>query len=69
MFWDAKSGDIDIKRNAQYIIERVLDFGRDNEVRWLWRTYSKPLLKKVVSRSHSLRPRTKALWKLILRKS
>ena len=68
LFWDTDPAGIDIKKNAPYIIERVLDFGRDSEVRWLWKTYSKPLLRKVVNRSRSLRPRTKALWKLILKK-
>lgn len=67
LFWDTNPKKIDVKKNAQYIIERVLDFGRDNEVRWLWKTYNKTLLRKTVSRSRSLRPRTKTLWTLLLK--
>jgi hypothetical protein len=66
LFWDTDPETIDTEKHAQYIIERVLDFGHDDEVRWLWHTYSKSQLKKVVSRSRSLRPRTKALWTLLL---
>lgn len=67
LFWDTNPKKIDVKKNAPYIIERVLDFGRDNEVRWIWKTYDKTLLRKTVSRSRSLRPRTKTLWTLLLK--
>lgn len=67
LFWDTNPKNIDVKKNAQYIIERVLDFGRDSEVRWLWKTYDKTLLKKTVNCSRSLRPRTKNLWKTLLK--
>ena len=67
MFWDTNPKKIDTKKNAQYIIERVLDFGNDKEVRWLWNFYDKSLLQKVVKKSRCLRPRTKQLWQLILK--
>ncbi len=67
LFWDTDPKTIDTKKNAQYIIERVLDFGNDKEVRWLWSFYDKSLLKKVVNKSRCLRPRTKALWQLMLK--
>jgi len=67
LFWDINPKNIDTKKNAQYIIERILDFGRDREVRWLYNFYNKALLKKVVARSRSLRPETKNLWKSLLK--
>lgn len=66
LFWDVDPRKIDAKRNAQYIIERILDFGRDIEVKWLWNFYDKRLLKKIVVGSKSLRPETKKLWLLML---
>jgi hypothetical protein len=66
LFWDTDPEKIDPEKHAQYIIERVLDFGHDDEVRWVWNTYSKTLLRKVVTRSRSLQPKTKALWELLL---
>ena len=66
LFWDTNPKNIDVEKHAQYIIERVLDFGRDEEVRWLWETYDKALLKKVVKNSRSLRPDTKNLWAVLL---
>jgi len=68
LFWDTDVARIDTTKNAQYIIERILDFGRDDEVRWLWNYYDKELLRKVVSKSRSLHPWTRALWSLTLQK-
>jgi hypothetical protein len=66
LFWDTNPDNIDLNRNAKYVIERIMDFGRDDEVRWLWNFYDKSLMKKVVSSSRALRPQSKALWTLLL---
>ena len=68
LFWDTNVKNIDVRKNARYIIERVADFGRDKEVRWVLDFYKKPLIKKVIANSRSVRPRTKALWTLLLNK-
>jgi hypothetical protein len=67
LFWDTNPSKIDAKKNAQYVIERVLDFGNDKEVKWLWSFYNKKLLKNVVEKSRCLRPRTKKLWSIMLK--
>ena len=68
LFWDTNPKNIDTKKNAQYIIERVADFGRDKEVQWVFDFYRKRLLRKVIAKSRCLRPRTKTLWTLLLKK-
>ncbi|KKU43220.1 MAG: hypothetical protein UX60_C0032G0010 [Berkelbacteria bacterium GW2011_GWA2_46_7] len=67
LFWDVDPNKIDTEKNAQYVIERVLDFGNDEEVRWMYSYYDKSLIKGVVARSRSLRPETKNLWTLLLK--
>ena len=66
LFWDTDPKRIDKEKNAEYIIERVLDFGNDKEVSWVYHNYDKSMLKKVVDNPRRLRPRAKKLWKLIL---
>lgn len=66
LFWDTNPKNIDFDKNAQYVIERIVDFGRDDEVRWLWNFYDKALVKKIIAKSRSLHPETKALWTLLL---
>ncbi|MBI2989811.1 MAG: hypothetical protein HYY51_01305 [Candidatus Magasanikbacteria bacterium] len=65
LFWDTNPKNIDPRKNAQYVIERILDFGNDKEVRWMWNFYDKKHLKKVVGKSRCLRPKTKQLWQLL----
>jgi hypothetical protein len=67
LFWDVNPDKIDTKKNAQYIIERVLDFGNDKEVGWLWNFYDKSLLRRVIEKSRCLMPETKKLWMLMLK--
>lgn len=66
LFWDTNPDKIDTDGNAQYIIERVLDFGNDGEVKWLYHFYDTSLIKDVVTKSRSLMPKTKNLWTLLL---
>ena len=66
LFWDVDPKKIDPKKNAQYIIERIADFGNDKEARWALEYYDKPILRKVVTKSRCLRPESKLLWSLLL---
>jgi len=68
LFWDTNPKKIDPQKNAQYIIERVADFGYDDEVRWVWNFYDKSFLQNIIAKSRCLRPRTKVLWTLLLNK-
>lgn len=66
LFWDTDPKKIDAVKNSQYVIERILDLGKDEEVKWMWNFYEKDLLRKVVQNSRSLRKETKNLWNLVL---
>ena len=67
LFWDTNPKKIDVKKHAQYIIERIADFGHDNEARWVFGFYKKPFLQKIIAKSRCLSPRTKTLWTLLLK--
>lgn len=69
LFWDTDPKTIDPKKHAFSIVERIMDFGLDKEVRWMWQTYPRPLLHEVARKSRSLRPETKSFWELITKKS
>ena len=65
LFWDVDPKTIDPKKHSRYIIERILDFGTDEEVRWLWKQYPHELIYDVTARSRGLRPETRALWEIL----
>lgn len=68
LFWDVDPKTIDSKKHARYIIERVLDFGNDQEVRWMWNNYPHSLIRNVVNTSRVLHNQTRALWLLLTAK-
>ena len=65
LFWDVDPKTIDPQKHAKYVIERILDFGKDKEVRWLVHYYSPGKIKIVVKTSRVLHDKTKALWGLM----
>ncbi len=67
LFWDVDPRTIDPRKHARYIIERILDFGNDSEVRWVWRFYPKRLIAKTIARSRAIFPETKTLWQELVK--
>lgn len=68
LFWDVDPKTIHPKKHARYIIERIMDFGNDDEVRWMWHFYPKSLLQNVAQHSRVLHPPTRSLWTLLTHK-
>lgn len=66
LFWDVDPKKIDPKKHAVYIIERVLDFGNDDELRWLFHYYPSKLIKKTLQKSRVIHEKSKTLWTLML---
>ena len=70
LFWDVDPKNIDPKKNARYVIERIMDFGYDSEVRWMWEYYPHKLLRDVAEHSRVIHDKTRPLWlSLIPKKS
>ena len=66
LFWDVNPKNINAKKHARYIIERILDFGNDREAQWLFKRYRKNTIKKVVDNSRVLHPQSRTLWRELL---
>lgn len=65
LFWDVDPKTVDPQKHARYIIERVLDFGNDEELRWLVGYYPRQLISEVVKTSRTLHAKSHALWNLL----
>lgn len=65
LFWDVDPKTIDPKKHARYIIERILDFGNDDEVRWMVKFYPQALICDTTRRSRVLHDKTKVFWSLM----
>lgn len=60
LFWDAEN--IDIEKNARYIISRILDYGNENDIRTLRKLYTDEQLIAVIKNKRGLLPKTAKFW-------
>jgi hypothetical protein len=67
LFWDVDPRKIDTEKNARYIIERVLGLGQPSEAGWVFKNYTKPIIKSVRSAQGSAEPQIKSLWSLVIK--
>lgn len=68
LFWDVDPATIDLEKNARYVIERVLDFGTGEEVRWMFKQYPRGKIAEVLTLPRStVMPKSRALWELVLK--
>lgn len=65
LFWDTDVSKLDTQKHAKYIIERIMDFGNEDEARWMRKYYPKPLLAEVVKKSRVLGSSSRTLWTLL----
>jgi hypothetical protein len=65
-FWDVDFERLRVEGHERYIIERVLEYGDDRSIRWLWRTFGPSAVARVVRRSRRISPNTANLWALVL---
>ena len=68
LFWDVDPDTINPDKHASYIIERILDFGTKDEVRWLFQHYPRLKIAETLrSKRSTVLPKSRALWDLILK--
>lgn len=65
-FWDTDFGQLRVSEHRLYVIERILEVGDDQAIRWLSRTYGVSAIADVVRRSRKISRNTANLWALVL---
>lgn len=64
LFWDAEPSAIDIKKNARYIIERVLEMGGMDAIQWLQRIYPTKIIIEVCESSRKVSLKSRNFWRI-----
>lgn len=65
-FWETDFSKISIKKNKQYIIERILELGDRNAVQWLFSNFSLGEIKKTLEESKRISKKSQNFWSIIL---
>ncbi|MBU1110848.1 hypothetical protein KKB83_04475 [Patescibacteria group bacterium] len=66
LFWDVDFDKLDGERFGEFIVERLLEKGNWDEVRWMWRAFPHGLIKEIVDTSRNISGGTRGLWKMVL---
>ena len=66
LFWEIDFDRLRVPGHERYIIERVLEYGDDQAIRWLCHTFEPDAIADVVRRSRKISRNTATLWALVL---
>jgi len=64
LFWDTSLDRIHIRRNARYIIERVLEFGDIDALEWLQKVYPSQTIIDTLYSSRNISEKSRMFWLL-----
>jgi len=64
IFWEFDLSQLDFGKYSAFIIERILEKGREEHIKWMLRTYSQTQIESVLESSTNLSERTKGFWML-----
>ena len=60
LFWDTEK--IDPQKNEQFIIERILNFGDENDFHWAINFYGEENIKKAILKNRSINRKSLFFW-------
>ncbi|MDZ7722004.1 MAG: hypothetical protein U5R06_04050 [candidate division KSB1 bacterium] len=65
-FWDCDISELSMREHHQFIIERILNFGDDDAVRWLFDHTNRAQIKNVLHNSRNLSEKTRNFWNIMM---
>lgn len=66
LFWDVDPAKLERDQHRTFVVERVLEKGRPESVRWLGRIYAPQEMVEVLRISKNISRRTAHLWSKLL---
>jgi len=66
-FWDTDTTKLKPQDYPQYVIQRLLEMGDDEAVRWVRKNFSENLIKKTVQKRRGFSPKTAQFWASFLK--
>jgi hypothetical protein len=62
LFWDTDMKKIDFKKNAPYVIGRILEYGDLPHIKWMKKQYSRDEIEKVLVSARNLTQKSANFW-------
>lgn len=65
-FWDINISELDIEKYSRFVIERILEFGNKEAVKWMEKEFDQKEIERVLKLSKRLSSKTANFWRFIL---
>lgn len=65
-FWDAPFEKLDLHKNREYVLKRILDHGDEKAVAWMYGNFEKSEIKKALSDFRGYSQKSANYWALML---
>ena len=66
-FWDCDFENISLREYPFFIIERILNYGNSDAIRWLMSNVDEESIRKIVKSSRNLNKKTKNYWEIMFK--
>lgn len=66
LFWDVDFAQLEYKKNADFIISRILEYGDEKDVAWLFSHFKKNQIKQTLLKKRGISCKSANYWALIL---
>lgn len=64
-YWDCDFHTLSLQEHDFFIIERILNYGNMDSVKWLFSTFSRARVRDVVAKSRNLNRKTGNYWNIV----
>lgn len=65
-FWEVDFGKLDAKKSAEYVVNRLLEYGDEKAVRWMLDRFGKKQIKYVLCKYRGYSEKSANFWALVL---
>ncbi len=65
-FWDVEFRQIDLEKRRVYVLRRILEYGDERAVAWMWKNFEKSEIKNVLCKFRGYSKKSANFWTLLL---
>lgn len=65
-FWDVDFENLDYKKSAPFIIERILEYGDQEAANWMLKNYNRDDIFNTLNSSRRISSRSRTYWNLTI---
>ena len=65
-FWDVEFEKIDLQKRKVYVLRRILEYGDEKAVSWMWKNFKKSEIRNALSNFRGYSQKSANFWALLL---